>query len=115
MPTVYVVQEPLRRDSSTGDLVRYIDLTPAREYGDIETLLPPGRLMLSPEPTVERLRDGLIHFTDDDFLLPVGDQVAIAAASAVAANINGGRFKVLKWDRQARAYLKIQVDINGER
>jgi len=112
MPRVYVVQEPLRRGRD-GQLERYIDLTPAAAYGELVQLLPPGRLMLAPAPTVARIRSGLSSFSDEDYLLPVGDQAAIAAASAVAAAHNNGRFKVLKWDRDARRYIVIQVDITG--
>ena len=113
--TVYVVQEPTRRDKETGVMERMMDLSPAAEFGQIENLLPSLRLPLDPLSWIPRLRAKLYRFTDDDYLLPVGDLTAIAAASAMAAHYNRGRLRILKWDRQSRRYLVQQLDVAGEK
>ncbi len=38
-------------------------------------------------------------FTDDDFVVAIGDPVVIAIFTHIAAEHNGGRVRVLKWDR----------------
>ena len=51
-------------------------------------------------------------FNDDDYLLLAGDPVAIALASAIAARTNGGRLKMLKWDREQNMYFPLEADTN---
>ena len=38
-------------------------------------------------------------FTDADYVVAMGDPVAIAAAVHEAARVNGGRVRVLRWER----------------
>lgn len=100
MPTVYVTQEVVNRD-----------LGAAARYGDMKLLLPPGDVVLSPAPTIRRLREKLRAFGDDDFLLLMGDPVAIGLATAVAAEVNQGRVQFLKWSKSAATYYPIVVDL----
>lgn len=100
--TVYAVCEP------SG-----FDLTPAMEYGQIEVLLAHSQSLLAPVPTVRKLREKLRNFSDDDYLLPVGDPVLMSTVAMIAGNMNNGRVKFLKWDRIQRKYLVIQVDASG--
>lgn len=99
---VYAVCEP------TG-----FDLSPAVEYGQIEVLLKHSQSLLAPVPTVRKLREALKDFSDDDYILPVGDPVLMSTVSMIAGEMNRGRVKFLKWDRVARKYLVIQVDTSG--
>jgi hypothetical protein len=41
----------------------------------------------------------------------MGDPASIGLCCAVAAAINHGRFKVLKWDRQSRDYYGVELDL----
>ncbi len=101
MPKVYVVSE-------TGNH----NISPAMDYGDIETILPPNaQIAFSVVPTVRRIQRKLEKFSDDDYLLFIGDPTAIGIISAVAASKNNGRFKCLKWDKLERRYIPIQVDL----
>lgn len=101
MPKVYVVSE-------TGNH----NISPAMDYGDIETILPPNaQIAFSVVPTVRRIQRKLEKFSDEDFLLFIGDPTAIGIISAVAAAKNHGRFKCLKWDKLERRYIPIQVDL----
>lgn len=99
--TVYLTQE-----------VRNRDFSQALSYGDIVVLVPAmEQATVSTLPVVHRMLRKLVKFTDDDYLLLSGDPVAIATAAALAAHYNGGRFKVLKWDRLMERYLPLQVDL----
>ena len=63
------------------------------------------------QPLVASLKHALKDFCDDDYILTVGDPVAIGMATSIAANANRGRVKFLRWDRQTRSYIKIKVEI----
>lgn len=99
---MYVVQEVKGRDYS-----------PAMKYGELKLLLPEGNITMSTQPTVRRLRKALREFNDDDFLLLSGDPVAIGLATAIAADANQGRLKMLKWENREYLYYNLQADIRG--
>lgn len=102
MATVYVVQETMNHD-----------ITSAMDFGQIYVILPPGsQIAFSPIPTVKRIKHKLRTFNDDDFLLLIGDPAAIGIACSVAAEINNGRFKLLKWSRKENRYYPISIDLN---
>ncbi len=102
MPKVYVVSETLQHN-----------VTPALKFGDIETILPPNaQIIFSVVPAVRRIQRKLEKFTDEDYLVLIGDPSAIGIVCAIAAARNNGRFKLLKWDRREHVYIPIQVDLN---
>jgi hypothetical protein len=101
VPKVYAVSETNQHNISS-----------ALQYGDIETILPPNaQVAFSVAPTVRRIQRKLELFTDDDYLLFIGDPTAIGIVSAIAAAKNSGRYKCLKWDKFERKYIPIQVDL----
>jgi len=101
--TVYVVQE-----------VPKFNVLPARKYGELELMLPPGQITLSAGPTVNRLKHKLRDFTDMDYLLLIGDPLAIGLAVAIASNANRGKARLLKWDRQEKQYYPLNVNLYGD-
>ena len=101
MATVYVVQD-----------IQGKNILPAREYGELDVLLPAGQITLSPGPTIFKLRKKLTNFSDEDYLLLIGDPIAIGLASMVAASFNNGRVSFLKWDKQERQYFSVKADLN---
>ena len=109
--TVYVVQSPMRRSPTSGELEFMHDLTPARVYGELSILLPSGPVLIDPEPAIRTLRDKLKDFTDLDSLLCMGDPVAIAAAASIVSDVNRGVVPLLVWDRTSKLYNRIRVDI----
>lgn len=112
MATVYCVTEPITyRDGIPEPL---FDVSPALQYGDLEILAKHNHSMLASTPMVRYFRDKLRHFTDEDYILPVGDPVTIAAVAAIAADINKGYFKILKWDKRSKSYFPIEINAWGE-
>ena len=99
---VYVVQEP------TGK-----NIIPALDFGEIKILLSDSQITFSPEPYIFKLQKKLKDFSDEDYLLLVGDPVAIALAAMIAGSFNDGKVKFLKWDRQEKKY--VAVNVNTER
>jgi len=110
MNTVFVTQYPMRRDAR-GDLVPVHDITPAAQFGELNILLPGGPVVLSTEHLVRTCKDKLSQFGDTDYLLCMGDPAVIAVASSIAAMKNGGRYKLLIWDRRSHVYLPVSVDL----
>ena len=101
MAKVYAVTETGQHNIST-----------ALDFGQVEIILPDNvQIAFSVAPTVARVQRKLEKFTDDDYLLFIGDPTAIGIVSAVAASKNNGRYKCLKWDRRDRRYMPIQVDL----
>lgn len=113
MSKVFVSHEPFERTEDGGFRSKF-NLAPAAEYGEINILIPAGMSLISTVPTVKTIREKLRGFTDDDYLLPVGDPSIMMIAGAIAAEFNGGRIKVLRWDRFEKRYLPIQVDTSGK-
>jgi len=98
---VYVVQEVQGRN-----------ILSAQEYGELKLLLPGGsQIVLSSGPTVRKLKTKLKDFCDDDYLLLMGDPAAIGIACSIAADINRGRYKCLKWDKIEATYYPIEIDL----
>lgn len=112
---VYVVHEPVRLNKATGLYELYMDLKPAAEYGDLNFLLnASSNCMLASGPTIKLLKQKLFHFSDNDYIVPVGDPSLIACVCMVAGLANAGRVNFLKWDGQLRRYIKVSIDIGRE-
>ena len=109
-PRVFVVQEPVKK-TSDGSYIPYMNLTPASAFGAIKFLIDPRNQSLSTEPTVEVIKQKLANYNDSDFLVPVGDPVAIGIAMVVAALVNKGAVKVLKWNRETSAYIPVSFKV----
>lgn len=114
MPRVFITQNPMRRNVNQ-ELVHKYDLSPAREYGNLEVLLPAGPVLIDPDSAILKLRERLDGFTSKDWLLALGDPVVIAAASAIVADVNDGVVPLLVWDRQIKRYLAVTIDTNALR
>ena len=100
--TVYVLQEMGRNIRS------------AEKFGDLKIVLPDNKQMiLSSGPLTFKLQKELRDFNDNDYLLLIGDPAIIEVAGAIAADINNGRFKVLKWDRNETKYYDIEIDLRN--
>ena len=101
MAKVYIVQENPN-----------VNVIGAGRFGELIPMLPPGRqITLSASPVTRLLSNKLRDFCDDDFLLAMGDPVAIAIASMVAGEVNNGKVNMLKWDRENQCYYNVPIDI----
>lgn len=111
MSTVYVVNEPYYRHPAGG---RPFDFSAALKYGGLMKVLPPGRPPWVGEALVSRVRDAMAGFAEDDYLLPIGDPVAVSVAAVAAADMTGGRVKVLRWESETREYTVMDLDLSPE-
>jgi hypothetical protein len=102
MAKVFVVQETMKHN-----------VLPAQQYGELIFLLPPQvQIGFSPGPMVNKMKRALQRFTDEDYLLLIGDPAAMSIAAALASEYNNGKFRFLKWDKREMKYYPIAVDLN---
>ena len=81
-------------------------------HGELKFLLPElSQIIFSPGPMIFKLRKLLKNFTKEDFLLLTGDPALILIAGVIASETTGGKFKLLKWDKQERRYYPISINI----
>ena len=105
---VYVIQEI----PGTKEGRPKINIMGAKEYGEFVFLLPElSQIIFSPGPIIFKLRKLLKNYTDQDYLLLTGDPAIIGVACSVVSDITGGKYNVLKWDKQERKYYPIKINL----
>ena len=67
-------------------------------------------IMYTPAATVSRIRHTLRNFNEKDYLLLIGDPVAIGVAVHFALLLNGNKAKILKWDNREFKYYPIHLE-----
>jgi len=108
LPTVYVIQEVAGTKAGNPK----INIMGASNYGNFKFLLPEfSQMIFSPGPLVFKLRQGLKNFTDEDHLLLTGDPALIGVACSIVSDITGGKYKLLKWDKQESKYYPISINL----
>lgn len=103
--TVYVTQEP-----PAG-----ISILAASSYGSLEILCAPKVSMFDTSSLINDLRSKLLMFSDNDYILPMGDPALIGVVTAVASNFNDGYVKFLKWDRLEKQYFVWTMQLGRKR
>ena len=89
-----------------------INIIGASNYGQFKFLLPEfSQIIFSPGPLVYKLRQGLKDFTTEDYLLLTGDPAIIGVACSIVSDITGGKYNLLKWDKQERRYYPIEINL----
>lgn len=100
---VYVVQDTPKKNIAS-----------ATKWGKLALVLEEkdeARILNIPAIT-HKIKNRLAKMTPDDFLILIGSPVSIGIACAVASDITGGRFNILKWDNQEGLYYPLSVDLN---
>jgi hypothetical protein len=100
------------RNQHTGEFEDKYNFQKASMYGNVKIILTSDKTSpLSPMPAIMQLEKALDNFSDDDYLLPVGNPAFVAAAGAIAARNNDGCFKMLIWDKRTGSYIESQIQI----
>ena len=108
VPTVYVIQEIA--GTSAGN--PKINIMGAANYGQFKFLLPEfSQMIFSPGPLIYKLRQGLKEYKKKDYLLLTGDPAIIGVACSIVSDITGGKYNLLKWDKQERKYYPIEINL----
>lgn len=112
MSRVYIPQEPLKRDRITGEVVPKFDLSDVKTFGEIKCLLSWGEAqrVMAPAPLSRFLERELADYSDDDYILPVGNPSVYAIVASEVTLLNKGRFRILWWDKETRDYKVVTID-----
>ena len=88
------------------------DLSPALKFGEIEVIATREFPIFSEggEET-RRIREKLKHFSDNDYLLLVGDPIIIGIATHYASFYNRGKVKFLKWSPRSKDYQVVDSQL----
>ena len=106
--TVYVIQEIAGTKSGNPK----INIMGASHYGKFKFLLPEfSQMIFSPGPLIYKLRQGLKNFKQGDYLLLTGDPAIIGVACSIVHELTGGKFNLLKWDKQERKYYPLELNL----
>ena len=101
--TVYLTQENPR-----------FNVLKATKFGQLESLTTTDdQIYTSASRVVAKIKRGLKTFGDEDWLLLLGDPAVIGVCFALAAERNGGRVNILKWDKFEKAYYPISVRLKS--
>lgn len=125
MPRVFLINEPLRKDDATGELIRFLPIERAADHGEIVRLTPDGSPPGNLAPWLRMIDDGLRAWEDGDYIVLVGDQGLLAyASSVIGAHIAdrlaatdgeiGGTLRALKWSRHKSAYEPVSLGFSLE-
>ena len=108
---VYVIQE-IAGTKAGKPKINIIGASNYSSSGKFHFLLSEfSQMIFSPGPLIYKLRQGLKNFTSDDYLLLTGDPAIIGVACSIVSDITGGKFKLLKWDKQERKYYPIEINL----
>ena len=108
---VYVIQE-IAGTKAGKPKINIIGASNYSSSGKFNFLLSEfSQMIFSPGPLIYKLRQGLKNFTSDDYLLLTGDPAIIGVACSIVSDITGGKFKLLKWDKQERKYYPIEINL----
>ena len=107
-PIVYLIQEL----PGTNIGRPKFNIMGALKYGKLKVLLKENtQIVLSSGPVMYELRKLLKDYNSNDYLLLSGDPAVIGLACAIVSDINNGKFKLLKWDRQEKVYYPIEINL----
>lgn len=109
---VFVVQIAQKLSQDRSRFEPKFDVRRAELYGRIVELLSPTARPFSSEHCVGVLREKLADFSDDDYLLLIGNPALIGFATAIASAANNGRVKLLQWSGAHKKYLPIEADLS---
>ena len=111
MSKVYVVQNQLKFNDQNGLLEPKFQLDEARKYGELLYLLSPQARPFSPEHIIKTLREKLTQYSNEDYLLLIGNPCLIGFSVAIAADFNDGIVNVLQWHGVKKKYIPVNANL----
>lgn len=110
--TVYVVQNQMRYDHDLREMTpRFPTIEVARQWGELEYILDPSASAFEPDQVIGNIHHKLSGFSDDDFLVLVGNPGLIGMVFGIAAYYNDGKVKILQWSGKFKTYVVISSKI----
>jgi hypothetical protein len=107
---VFLVQRP--SITVNGRWVDKYSLDAATRFGDLVECLPPGNIPRDLSAAADALKAALGGFRrGEDYLLAIGDPIAISLAVLIADRVARGGIRMLKWDRRGGVYIPFTLEI----
>lgn len=113
MSRVFVPQVPSRFDTKLNTWMPTVNIDPAREYGDVKVMLPPEAARLETATQVKLLKDAMVDYGPEDYILAIGNPVIIAITAAIADRASSP-LRILQWDKVTRRYQLLQAEIDED-
>jgi hypothetical protein len=116
-PRVFITQQPAVFDHTRKRFLPHpdFDFTDAKRFGRLIYLLGPGRIYKDRVPhALAQMDRTLATFTRSDFLIPVGDPVAVALGTMLASERADGCLTILKFLPRAGIYEPYKLEIEKE-
>lgn len=117
VPSVFIVNEPLRRNAETGAYERWLPMESTEAFGTVVKLTPDGSPPANVAAYLKMIDDGLAAWKDGDFLVLVGDQALLSYAAASIGFIIAclgeaadAKLRVLKWERRQESYAPLTLE-----
>lgn len=107
-PRVFIPQVVLKYSQGLGRLVPVYDFTPASQHGQLTSILGEDDDVSFLNRIGPKVKLALSDFTHQDLLLAVGDPCLIAMCAGVIAR-RLPRFTMLKWQREIKMYVKMEI------
>lgn len=108
---VFAPSIPSRFDAASHLWIPSVEISPAEKFGKLVVMLPPNAARAGLAPCVAAMKERMEDFTEEDYLIGIGDPSLIGAASCIAARKTGGLLRMLKWDRMAKDYYLAEVRV----
>lgn len=111
MRRAFIPSVPARYDPLSNKKIPTIDLRPVQHFGEPILLVPVG----GAEEPQRLIAEGLRGFTEDDYIVAVGDPVLIAAAAYWAQRYlpmdSSEPINMLRWNRYESAYELVPMEV----
>lgn len=111
-PDVYIVQNQHKWDRENKSWVPKFDFRPAKKFGQIKFVLESDREPFGDtNQLVVDIRQGLWDYSENDFLLLLGNPALIGLCVAIASERGNGHVNLLQWDGREKIYNKISFKL----
>lgn len=121
MTRVFIANEPLRKNSETGEYERWLPTEMAADFGDVVKLSLDGNPGANLAATLRGIEDGLADWEDGDYLVLVGAQSLLVYAAMIIGRKIAARayeigsedaapkLRVLQWERNLGSYAPLTL------
>lgn len=108
MAKVFIPHRAMKLSASNRCHVPVIDMSDAEQFGKLVIVTESYKVLSVSASVQEEIKRAMADYEEGDFILSVGDPVAIAACAMVAAK-KCEKVQFLKWDRFERKYFPEEV------
>lgn len=109
-PRVFIPQIIETFDEESQRMTPKYDFSLAEKFGDIHPILDRDDRIWFTAKITNKIRAALADFSDDDYLVAVGDPSIIAMCAGVILRRSKG-MKMLCWDRRSAEYVALDINL----